>query len=194
MQSHSNKDLNQIFVNAAVFTVLCESIRVFENRNNQVCEHAWGFNKREKGVAAKTADPLVSWVLSWSPESPFCSSNGHSVAGNLGCASTLTSFAFDSTALHSVQFSSVAQLCPTLHDPMNRSTPGLPVHHQLPDSTQTHVHWVADAIQPSYTCRPLLLLPSIFPSIGVFSACEKLCLRKSVHCEALRKKEEKDSP
>ena len=64
MQSHSNKDLNQIFVNAAVFTVLCESIRVFENRNNQVCEHAWGFNKREKGVAAKTADPLVSWVLS----------------------------------------------------------------------------------------------------------------------------------
>ena len=44
--------------------------------------------------------------------------------------------------------SSVAQSCPTLCDPMNRSTPGLPVHHQLPEFTQTHVHWVGDAIQP----------------------------------------------
>ena len=51
------------------------------------------------------------------------------------------------------QFSSVAQSCPTLCDPMNRSTPGLPVHHQLLESTQTHVHWVGDAIQPSH---PLL--------------------------------------
>ena len=49
-----------------------------------------------------------------------------------------------------VQFSSVAQLCPTLCDPMNRSMPGLPVHHQLPKSTQTHVHRVSDAIQPSH--------------------------------------------
>ena len=49
-----------------------------------------------------------------------------------------------------VRVSSVAQLCPTLCDPMNYSTPGLPVHHQLPDFTQTHVHWVGDAIQPSY--------------------------------------------
>ena len=47
-----------------------------------------------------------------------------------------------------VQFSSVAQSCPTLRDPMNRSTPGLPVHHQLPELTQTHVHRVSDAIQP----------------------------------------------
>ena len=50
----------------------------------------------------------------------------------------------------SVQFSSVAQLCPTLCDPMNRSTPGLPVHHHLPEFTQTHVHRVRDAIQPSH--------------------------------------------
>ena len=49
-----------------------------------------------------------------------------------------------------VQFSSVAQLCPTLCDPMNCSMPGLLVHHQLPESTQTHVHWVSDAIQPSH--------------------------------------------
>ena len=49
-----------------------------------------------------------------------------------------------------VQFSSVAQSCPTLCDPMNCSTPGLPVHHQLPEFTQTHVHRVSDAIQPSH--------------------------------------------
>ena len=48
------------------------------------------------------------------------------------------------------QFSSVAQSCPTLCDPMNRSTPGLSVHHQLPEFTQTHVHRVSDAIQPSH--------------------------------------------
>ena len=49
-----------------------------------------------------------------------------------------------------VQFSSVAQSCLTLCDPMNSSMPGLPVHHQLPEFTQTHVHWVSDAIQPSH--------------------------------------------
>ena len=66
----------------------------------------------------------------------------------------------------SVQFSSVTQSCPTLCDPRNRSMLGLPIHHQLLEFTQTHVHWVGDAIQP---CHPLLLLPSIFPSIRVFS-------------------------
>ena len=50
----------------------------------------------------------------------------------------------------SVQFSSVAQSCLTLCEPMNRSTPGLPVHHHLPEFTQTHVHRVGDAIQPSH--------------------------------------------
>ena len=51
----------------------------------------------------------------------------------------------------SVQLSSIAQSCLTLCNPMNCSTPGLPVHHQLPESTQTHVHRVGDAIQPSHT-------------------------------------------
>ena len=54
------------------------------------------------------------------------------------------------TLKESVQFSSVAQSCPTLCDPMNRSTPGLPVHHHLPEFTQTHVHQVGDAFQPSH--------------------------------------------
>ena len=52
--------------------------------------------------------------------------------------------------IHSAQFSSVTQSCPTSCDPMDCSTPGFPVHHQLPELTQTHVHWVSDAIQPSY--------------------------------------------
>ena len=55
----------------------------------------------------------------------------------------------------SVQFSSVAQSCPTLRDPMNRSTPGIPVHHQLPEFTETHVHRVSDAIQPSHPLSSL---------------------------------------
>ena len=51
---------------------------------------------------------------------------------------------------NAVQFSSVTQSCPTLRDPMNCSTPGLPIHHHLSEFTQTHVHWVGDAIQPSH--------------------------------------------
>ena len=61
----------------------------------------------------------------------------------------------------SVQFSSVAQSCLTLCDPMNCSMPGLPVHHQLPEFIQTHVHWVRDAIQPSH---PLLSPPPPAPN------------------------------
>ena len=75
------------------------------------------------------------------------------------------------------QFSSASQLCPTLCDPMNCSTPGLPVHHQLPESTQTHVHCVSDAIQPNHPLSSLLFLPSIFPSIRVFSNELALCIR-----------------
>ena len=55
-----------------------------------------------------------------------------------------------SSPICQVQFSSVAETCPTLCDPMNRSTPGLPVHHQLPEFTQTHAHRVGDAIQASH--------------------------------------------
>ena len=63
-----------------------------------------------------------------------------------------------------VQFRSVTQSCPTLCNPMNCSTPGLPVHHQLPESTQTHVHWVGGAIQPSHP----LSSPQSFPASGSF--------------------------
>ena len=69
----------------------------------------------------------------------------------------------------SVQFNSVTQSCPTLSDPMNHIMPGLPVHHQFLEFTQTHVHIVGDAIQPSHPLSSLLLLPPFPPSIRVFT-------------------------
>ena len=75
-------------------------------------------------------------------------------------------------------FISVAQLCLTLCDPMDCSTPGLPVHHQLPELTQTRVHWVSDAIQPSHPLSSSLPHP-IFPSIRVFSDESVLHIRWS---------------
>ena len=69
----------------------------------------------------------------------------------------------------SVQFSSVAQSCPTICNPMHCSMSGFPVHYQLPEFTQIHVPWVSDAIQPSHLLSTLLLPPSIFLSIRVFS-------------------------
>ena len=82
----------------------------------------------------------------------------------------------DSVVLISDQIRSVAQLCLTLCDPMNRSTPGLPVHHQLPEFTQTHVHLVSDAIQPSHPLSsPSPLAPnpsqhqSLFPMSQLFT-------------------------
>ena len=78
---------------------------------------------------------------------------------------------------HSVQFSSVAQSCPTLCDPMNRSTPGFPVHHQLLESTQTHVLKSVMPTNHLILCRPLLLLPLVPPSISVFSSKSTLRMR-----------------
>ena len=75
----------------------------------------------------------------------------------------------------SIQFSSVVQPCPTLCDPTDCSTPGLPFHHQLPEFTQTHVHQWCQPTIPSVI--PLLLLPSIFASIRVFSNESALRIR-----------------
>ena len=81
-------------------------------------------------------NPYLLWLLHWHADSSPLSHLGSHIIYYV-----------------SVQFSSVAQSCLTLCDPMNRSTPGLPVHHQLPEFTQTHIHRVGDAIQPSH---PLL--------------------------------------
>ena len=67
-----------------------------------------------------------------------------------------------------LQFSSVTQWCLTLCDPMNCSMPGLPVHYELPESTQTHVHWVGDAIQPSHPVISFSSCPQFLPASGSF--------------------------
>ena len=74
---------------------------------------------------------------------------------------------------HSVQFSSFAQSCPTLCNPMDCSMPGLPVHRQLTEFTQTHIHWVSDAIQPSH--------PLLSPSPPAFNLSQHQGLFKWVH-------------
>ena len=82
------------------------------------------------------------------------------------------------TTIHlfsSGQFS--CSVCPTFCNPMNCSAPGLPVYHQLSEFTQTHVHRVGDAIQPSHPLSPLLLLPPVPPSIRVFSNESTLRMR-----------------
>ena len=76
-----------------------------------------------------------------------------------------------------IQFSSVAQSCLTLCNPMDCSTPGFPVLHYLLELAQTHVHRVGDTIQPSHPLLRLLLLTSIFPRIRVFSKESALCIR-----------------
>ena len=74
------------------------------------------------------------------------------------------------------QFNSVTQSCPTLYDPMDCSMPGLPVHHQLPGFTETHVHWVGDAIQSSHLLSSPSPFSSVFPSIRIFSIESALCI------------------
>ena len=78
-------------------------------------------------------------------------------------------FAFPFQCPGGRKFSPVTQSCPTLCSPTNCSMPGLPVHHKLPEFTQTHVHWVVMPSSHLILSHPLLLLPSIFPSIRVFS-------------------------
>ena len=72
---------------------------------------------------------------------------------------------------------SVAQSCLTLYNPMDCSTADLPVHHQLLEFTQTHVHQISDSTSHLILCRLLLLLPSIFPTIRIFSNESALCIR-----------------
>ena len=98
---------------------------------------------------------------------------------NLICADiSLLWLNWDSSSWLKHTWFSVAQSCPTLCNPMNCSTPGLPVHNQLPELIQTHVHWVGDAIQPSHPLSSPSLLTSSFPSIRVFSNESVLRIRR----------------
>ena len=93
---------------------------------------------------------LVFWILSFKAD---FSLSFFTFIKRLFSSSLLSAIRIVSSA--SVQFSLVTQSCPILCDPMNHSTPGLPVHHQLPESTQTNVHWVGNAIQPSHPLSSL---------------------------------------
>ena len=104
---------------------------------------------------------FYQWSHLGSPNMPYLSDFFASVgncSGGILCFISSMEYNWKTNSLNInsivflLMFSSVAQLCLTLCDPMNRCKPGLPVHHQLPESTQTHVHWVGDAIQP---CHPL---------------------------------------
>ena len=98
----------------------------------------WASIRRWSNGLEKEADPQINkqWGISSDTEQPW---------DKVGFPTPISK----RLIISSVQFSSVAQSCQTICDPINRSTPGLPVHHQLP-FTQTHVHWVSDAIQPSH--------------------------------------------
>ena len=103
-------------------------------------------NRREK--------PLALYAFSNSSQVGLDAGGGNRAAqrgetSHLPFPSPLTRVREQTTRV-TIQFSSVAQSCPTLCNPMNHSTPGLPVHHQLPEFTQTYVHRVGDAIQPSH--------------------------------------------
>ena len=90
-------------------------------------------------IQGQTVTPGISWLPAFAFQSPIMKWTSFlGVSSRKICRSS------------SDQIRSVAQSCPTLCDPMNRSTPGLPVHHQLPEFTETHVHRVSDAIQPSH--------------------------------------------
>ena len=97
----------------------------------------------------------------WSLKEPYTT---ELLTLNFFSSSLFTLLSHSSPVLDKIifQFSSVTQSCPTLCDPMNHSTPGLPVHHQLPEFTQTHVHQVSDAIQPSHP----RLSPSPSPNLS----------------------------
>ena len=96
--------------------------------------------------------PTVVMMPKWNPVGKSPEPLPDSSAVDTQCIISLKTLysAFTNKMFSSVQFSSVSQSCPTLCDPINRSTPGLPVHQQLPEFTQTHVHRVSDAIQPSH--------------------------------------------
>ena len=114
-----------------------------ETQESQVQSLGWE-DSLEKETA--THSNILAWKIPWTEEPGWLQS--------MGSVKSIQRVGHDWMPKHAkeipVQFSSVALLCPTLCDPMNRSTPGLPVHHQLPEFAQTHVHWVGDAIQPSH--------------------------------------------
>ena len=117
----------------------------------------------EKEMA--TYSNILAWKIPWTEEPSRLQSMGSQRAGHNWVTNTLR---------FSVQFSSVTQSCLTLGHPMDRSMPGLPVHHQLPELAQSRVHWVSDAIQQTH--------PLSSPSPPAFNLSQNQGLFKWVSC------------
>ena len=121
-------------------------------------------------MAAHSHSSILAWRIPWTEEPGGLPSRGLQRVGHGWALSTNALQCFLIGV--SVQFRSVTRSCPTLCNPMDFSTPGLPVHHQLPEFTQTHVHWVCDSIQPSY--------PLLSPSPLAFNLSQNQGLFKCV--------------
>ena len=136
----------------------------------------------EEEVATHSSVP--AWRIPWAEDPGRLQSTGPQSQTWLQQLSMhaciITSYIWGLSDNH--QFSSVAQSCPTLCCPKNCSMPGLPVYHQLLEPTQTHVHWVTDAIQPPHPLSSLVLLHSIIPSIRVFSNESVLHIKWPKYC------------
>ena len=119
-------------------------------------EATWYFMRGLKPSLAAAQVPAQLMDFPLSPcgltTTPHARGHRHTHSHTRFCMSWYTDLGIQRRPFHThtVQFSSVAQSCLTLCDPMNCSMPGLPVHHQLPEFPRTHVHWVSDAIQPSH--------------------------------------------
>ena len=131
-------------------------VNIKSSQMASVSESIWQFRSRKR----RRFDSWVGkipWRRKWHPTRGFLPRRVHRQRSLVGCKESdmaelpnICKIRMNVQLISSVQFSSVAQSCPTLSNPMNRSTPGLPVHHQLPELAQTHAHQVGDAIQPSH--------------------------------------------
>ena len=134
-----------------LFEVFCVSIQTVKNLNFSSVKNAIG---NLIGIALNlqiTLGSIVTFILLILPIQEHDISLHLFMSSSNSFINVLQFFIYSSfISFSSIQFSSVSQSCPTLCDPMNHSTPGLPGHHQLPEFTQNHVHRVGDAIQPSH--------------------------------------------
>ena len=128
----------------------------------------WVIMPSSRGSSQPRDWTSVSCLLNWQAGSlprtcKYCRYTCWYIAGSLPLVPPAKPIVMTKAIFSSVQFGSVTQLCPTLCNPMNCSMPGLPVHYQLPESTQTHAHRVGDAIQPSH---PLSSPPPPAPNLS----------------------------
>ena len=131
-------------INWIFFKLYKEFIQFYE-KSRQVTKEKWQMTQKEQ-LELVNKYIRVHTLLS---EYIFCLQTHSPKMSHLALKLTFSGLCSKVTSQSFLWFSSVAQSCPTLRSPMNRSTPGLPVHHHLPEFTQTHIHRVSDAIQPS---------------------------------------------